>query len=109
MNLTEFKDYPISIALDCLRDRDFELVDVINANKYQLINYDANMTLLIETYIPDDDVCESVNRIYLINEICTDFNLTLNQHYYEKIFLHHNPINPIKFYQHYETLYQFKL
>ena len=109
MNLTDYKDYPITIALDCLRDRGFELIDIINSNKYQMINENKNMTLVIETYIPDNDICESVNRIFLINEICTDFNLSLNQSYYERVFTKHQQIKPIKFYQHYETIYQFKL
>ena len=56
MKINEYKDYPIQIALDCLRDKDFELIDIINANKYQMINQKENMTLLIETYIPDDDI-----------------------------------------------------
>lgn len=106
--INEYKDYPISIALDCLRDKGFELVDVISSNKYQLINQNKNMTMLIETYIPDDDVCESVFRIYLINEICTNFNLTLNENYYERMFNKHLN-NTTKFYKYYETLYQFKL
>lgn len=109
MKLIDYKDYPIAIALDSLRDKGFELIDVINTNKYQLINHNQNMTLLIETYIPDNDICESVFRIYLINEICTDFNLAFNHNYYERIFLKEQPINTIKYYDVYETLYCFKL
>lgn len=109
MRINEYKDYPISIALDSLRDKGFELVDVISSNKYQLINEKEKMTLLLETYIPEGDVCESVNRIYLINEVITDFDLAFNEAYYYNHLQKKYPGDTIKFYGYYETLYHFKL
>jgi hypothetical protein len=109
MRINEYKDYPLSIALNSLRDKGFELINIIKKNKYQLINTNEQMTLLLETYIPDDDVCESVNRIYLINEVITDFDLAFNEAYYYQQLQKTYTADSIKFYNHYDTLYQFKL
>jgi hypothetical protein len=109
MRINEYKDYPISIALNSLRDKGFELINIIKKNKYQLINANEQMTLLLETYIPDGDICESVNRMFLINEVITDFDLAFNEAYYYNQLQKKYPGDVIKFYNHYETLYQFKL
>lgn len=109
MRIDEYKDYPISIALNSLRDKGFELIDVIGKYKYQMINSSEQMTLLIETYHPEDDNCECVNRIYLINELITDFHLALNEAYYYSQFKKVYPSDTIKFYETEETLFTFKL
>lgn len=109
MRINEYKDYPISIALNSLRDKGFELIDIINKNKYQMINSIQHMTLLIETYIPDEDSCDCVKSIYLINDVITDFNLAFNEAYYHNQFKKVYPSDTIKFYETEETLFTFKL
>jgi hypothetical protein len=109
MRIDEYKDYPISIALHSLRDKGFQLIDIINKNKYQMINEVEKITLLIHTYIPEDDNCECVNGIYLINEMITDFNLAFNEEYYFNQFKKEYPSKTIKFYQTEDTLFTFRL